>query len=176
MRTDRLRQTFGCLQRVTKELTENKFSLGLGRVLNSGSPDNNFSALAAWPRHEVLLFLVRIAVMSFLRACTSCEKRFASFLSLPMCHVPRMIYPQRTTRAFFPIQSTNHLEMREIMWVKEKGFEGCIVFDPLYSLTLQTIVSKQAVYQNNYILTFHNSFSWKANKLLKGNCTTLALR
>ena len=86
-----------------------------------------------------------------------------------------MIYPQKDYDSLFS-NPINHLEIREIMWVKEKIFEGYTVCDPLYSLTLQTIASKQAVYQNNYILTSHNSFSWKANELLKGNCTTLALR
>ena len=67
-----------------------------------------------------------------------------------MCHVPRMIYTQKDYDSHFsnPIK---RLEMREIMWVKEKIFEGYIVCDPLYSLTLQTVASKQAVYQNNYI-------------------------
>ena len=97
-----------------------------------------------------------------------------------MCHVPRMIYPQKDYDSLFS-NPINHREIREIIWVKKKNFEGYIVCDPLYSVTLQTIASKQAVYQNNYILTSHNSFSWKASELsyfsyLKGNCTTLALR
>lgn len=75
-----------------------------------------------------------------------------------MCHAPRMIYTQKDYDSHFS-NAINHLEMREIMSVKEKIFEVYIVWDPLYSLTLQTIESKQAVYQNNYILTFHNSFS-----------------
>ena len=79
-----------------------------------------------------------------------------------MCHAPRMIYTQKGYDSHFS-NAINHLEMREIKSVKEKIFEVYIVWDPLYSLTLQTIASKQAVYQNNYILTFHNSFSWKAN-------------
>ena len=67
-----------------------------------------------------------------------------------------MIYPQKGYDSLFS-NPINHLEIREIMWVKEKIFEGYIVCDPLYSLTLQTIASKQvqAVYQKNYILTSH---------------------
>ena len=59
-----------------------------------------------------------------------------------MCHVPRMIYPQKDYDSLFS-NPMNHFEIREIMWVKETNFEDYIVCDPLYSLTLQTIASKQ---------------------------------